>query len=301
LEHTVQGRIVVGFDGSPESRAAADWAARESLRRGLPLELVQAWPWHGHHVLGGDDVVRWGKERLTNAESALRERLSGTEVTAVHVPGAPAEVLEAAGKEATMLVLGSRGIGTVRGFVVGSVSQEVLTRASCPVVLVRARDTAAQEHEPTADVRPPTDRPHREVALGLDLGHPCDPVIGFAFEAAALRSAPLRVVHAWTPSLVGEYLVLGASAGLEAPLELAQKEALSGALRPWQERYPQVEVVPVTVLGNTAPALLETAARAGLLVVGRRNRRAPIGPHIGPVAHAAIHHASCPVAVVPHG
>lgn len=51
-EDTVEGPIVVGFDGSPESAAAADWAAREAVCRGLPLALVQAWPWPPRHVLG---------------------------------------------------------------------------------------------------------------------------------------------------------------------------------------------------------------------------------------------------------
>lgn len=100
---------------------------------------------------------------------------------------------------------------------------------------------------------------------------------------------------------MGEYLALGATAGLEGQLEQTQKEALSSTLRPWRDRYPQVEVVSVTVLGGAAPALLDAAARAGLLVVGRRNRRGPVGPQVGPMTHAAVHHASCPVAVVPYG
>jgi len=68
------------------------------------------------------------------------------EVRAAHLPGAAVTVLEAAGKNATMLLLGSRGLGAVQGFLVGSVSQEVLGRADCPVVLVRAGETIADEH-----------------------------------------------------------------------------------------------------------------------------------------------------------
>ncbi|GAA1222111.1 universal stress protein [Kitasatospora nipponensis] len=301
LEDIVQGPIVVGFDGSPESAAAAEWAAREAARRGLPLELVQAWPWPPSHVLGSESAVSWGRARLTSKEVALHAMFSRVEVSAAHLPGAPVAVLETAGKHATVLVLGSRGMGTAQGFLVGSVGQEVLGRADCPVVLVRAGETAADEHVPTAAGRDPADTPYREVALGLDLRHPCDPVLAFAFEAAALRSAPLRVIHAWGSSLVGEYMALGATAGLAVRVEQSEKEALSSTLRPWRERYPQVEVLPRSVLGSTAPALLDAAARAGLLVVGRRSRRAPLGPHLGSVTHAAVHHASCPVAVVPCG
>ncbi|WBP84626.1 universal stress protein [Kitasatospora cathayae] len=55
------------------------------------------------------------------------------------------------------------------------------------------------------------------------------------------------------------------------------------------------------VRGHTAAVLVDTAATARLLVVGRRTRWLPLGTHLGPVAHAAIHHVHCPVEVVPHG
>ncbi|MCX5208226.1 universal stress protein [Kitasatospora sp. NBC_00240] len=295
----VRGPIVVGFDGSPESAAAADWAAREAVRRRLPLQLVQAWPWPRNDVLGSEDAVRWGRARLTSKEADIRTRFPSVEVSSEHLPGAPNAVLQAAGRNAAVLVLGSRGMGTLHGFLAGSVSQEALRLADCPVVLVRAGRTAADEHVPTAEGREPVDRPYRDVALGLDLRHPCDAAIAFAFEAAALRAAPLRVIHAWGTSLVGEYMALGATAGLAARVEKAEKEALSSVLWPWRERYPQVVLLPRSVLGSTAPALLDTSAQAGLLVLGRRSRPSPLGPHLGPVAHAAVHHAVCTVAVVP--
>jgi len=297
----VNGPIVVGFDGSPESVAAADWAAREALRRGRPLELVQAWPWHGDHVLGTADAARWGRQLLAGKEVELRALLSGIEVSAVHIPDAPAAVLEAAGKNAAMLVLGSRGLGTLRGHLVGSVSQEVLGRASCPVVVVRAGDTAAAEHLPEDGGRPSTATGYREVALGLDLRGPAEELIRFAFEAAAVRSAPLRVVHVWGPQAVGDYLGLAAMAELQSELAAAERQALADTLEPWRTDFPQVDVVPRTVLGSSAQSLVEAVPQAGLLVVGRRSRRLPLGPHLGPVAHAAVHHAMCPVAVVPYG
>ncbi|MFF8600962.1 universal stress protein [Streptomyces sp. NPDC015232] len=81
---------------------------------------------------------------------------------------------------------------------------------------------------------------------------------------------------------------------------LREAGALADALRPWRSTYPEVEVEEGCVVGRPADHLVEASENASLLVVGRRMRRAAIGAHIGPVAHAVPHHATVPVAVVPH-
>ncbi|BFV60643.1 universal stress protein [Kitasatospora sp. CMC57] len=296
----MQGPVVVGYDGSPESLAATDWAAREALRRSLPLELVQAWPWSKNHELGGDNAVQWAKRQLSREQVELRGRLTGLEVSGVHIPDEPAAVLEAAANRATLLVLGSRGLSSIQGFLVGSVSQEVLGRATCPVVLVRAGAVPEDEHQPDAEGQPSTGTPFRDVALGLDLRHPYDAVLAFGFEAALLRSAPLRVVHVWGPPTGGS-MAYGVIAGMGDLPGTAETQAVTEVLQPWQDKYPQVEVIPQTIMGSAAYTLVEATSQAGLLVVGRRKRHGPVGPRLGPVAHAALHHASCSVAVVPSG
>ncbi|MBP0449095.1 universal stress protein [Kitasatospora sp. RG8] len=297
----MNGPIVVGFDGSPESVAATGWAAREAVLRGLPLELVEAWPWRRTDVLGTDDAIAWSRQRLAAKEEELRAVLaSGAEVTSAHVPEEPAEALEAAGRNAAMLVLGSRGLGTLRGYLVGSVSQEVLRRAACPVVLVRAEEGGPTTGGPTTG-GPTTDASAQgDVVLGLDLRHACDDVIAFAFEAARLRSAPLRAVHAWMPPTGSEYMAFAAIGSMDAELSAAEQREFADTLSPWRSRRPQVTVNAELVRGHAATTVVEAAAGADLLVVGRRVRRAPIGAHLGPVAHAAIHHVQCPVAVVPY-
>ncbi|MGW6913327.1 universal stress protein [Kitasatospora sp. NPDC054939] len=283
----MNGPIVAGFDGSPESTAAAGWAAREALLRRLPLELVQAWPWPDTDVPGTDEAVARSREQLALAETELRRVLAaGGDLTSAHVRESPVEALVAASGRASMLVLGSRGLGTVQGFLVGSVSQEVLRSAACPTVLVRAGS------EPD---------PGGEVVLGLDLRHACDEVIGFAFEAARLRAVPLRVVHAWAPPAGSEYMAFAAVDSPGAELAAAEQQHLVDTLGPWRSRHPEVAVTADLVHGHATVVLVEAAAGAGLVVVGRRTRRAPVGAHLGPVTHAAIHHARCPVAVVPYG
>ncbi|MEU1288645.1 universal stress protein [Kitasatospora sp. NPDC005856] len=280
------GPVVVGFDGSPESLAAAAWAAREAQRRGLRLDVLQAWPRPKHLAPGSEPGDHRALAQLAEHEGELRALAPEVTVAATSVAGDPVEALEAAGHTAAVLVLGSRGLSTLRGFLVGSVSQEVLRRAACPVVLIRADG----------------DEPDGAVTVGLDLAHPADAVLAFAFEAAALRSAPLRVIHVWSPPAGSEYMSYGAIGGLEREVSAVEDSGLARALEPWRTRYPEVEVTTELIRGKPSVDLVDATATARLLVVGRRIRHLPLRHHhIGPVAHAAIHHVHCPVAVVPYG
>jgi nucleotide-binding universal stress UspA family protein len=176
----------------------------------------------------------------------------------------------------------------------------VVAHATRPVVLVRAGEEAADEHLPAPGGRPSVLTGYRDVVLGVDLGDPCDAVIEFAFEAARLRDARLRAVHAWRqPSPLG----LGpGDIGLVGGPQRAEEWLgfLSAVLQVWREKYPGVEVTETVAEGRAQSALLRAASEASLLVVGRHLTDRPAGPRIGPVTHAAVHHVGCPVAVVPH-
>src|SRR5262249_1843832 len=156
-----------------------------------------------------------------------------------------------------------------------------------PVVLVRSDDRAGAEAA------------GREVVVGQH-GGPDDsaPTLGFAFATAAARGAAVRVVRAWSLPPVfayspGSMKLLDEAGGME-PYE---RKALDEALRPWRDRYPQVPVTEHVEMGSAGQVLLAAAAHAQLVVVGRHASR-PVGPRIGSVAHALLHHAPCPVAVV---
>ncbi|WP_240499110.1 universal stress protein, partial [Streptomyces prasinus] len=136
--------IITGLDGSAESRAAAEWAAREAKLRGLPLRLVEVreplpepaarTPFPGAAEAPPADGRETAPEE---AAAGLRLRHPGIEVTAEQVPGRPHEVLVKAAEDAELLVLGSRGLGGLAGFLVGSVGLAVVARTERPVVLVR--------------------------------------------------------------------------------------------------------------------------------------------------------------------
>ncbi|MET7744270.1 universal stress protein [Streptomyces sp. NPDC005385] len=285
--------ITVGVDGSPESRAALGWAAREAVRRDLPLRVVYAWHWPPHDMVGGgdrEDQERWARGMVEDAARTVTDRHEGLRVTAEVLDAEAVEALSRIATPAGVLVLGSRGYGAFVGFLLGSVGQQVISRTPGPVVLVRTDD------------RPEGEAGGREIVVGQQ-GGPDDsaPGLRFAFETAAARGATVRAVRAWSLPPVFAYSpaslrLLDEAGGLE-PYE---KKALDEALQPWRERFPEVAVTEHVEMGSAGQVLLSLSDRAQLMVVGRRVERSAVGGRIGSVAHAVMHHAPCPVAVVPH-
>ncbi|MEV7686725.1 universal stress protein [Streptomyces bungoensis] len=288
--------VIAGVDGSPESLAAAEWAAREAVRRDRPLRLVHAWNWHPERTDGEPASAaqrHLARRALRRAEERVRRAAPGLRTADEQVEGPATAALLRAAEQAELLVLGSRGLSAFAGLLVGSVALGVIARAPVPVVLVRAGEEAADEH-------PPAGGGPLDVVLGIDLADPCDEVLAFAFEAARLRGARLRVVHAWQPaSAIG--LGSGDVGLLDAPWQAGEwRQFLSAVLRVWRDKYPEVEVLETVVEGRASAALVRAASAASLLVVGRRTADRPTLPRTGPVTHAAVHHVRCPLAVVPH-
>ncbi|WP_328500547.1 universal stress protein [Streptomyces sp. NBC_00457] len=289
--------VVVGLDGSRESLAAADWAAREALLRGLPLRLVHAWQaWSPEESrLPELDAPRfWARRILRDAMDRISERYPQVYLSAEQIPRPAPEALISAGAEGELLVLGSQALSGFGGFLAGSVALATVAHVPRPVILVRADETAEAEHMPDADGRPSADGPYREVVVGVDAAHPCEEMLAFAFESAALRSTSLLAVHSSHLSSAYGHVPGTANGKAEAA------HALASALRPWREKYPAVTVRALVESGRPAQLLLNAAADAGLLVVGRRIRPTRLGAQTGPVAHAVMHHVRCPVAIVPH-
>jgi nucleotide-binding universal stress UspA family protein len=291
--------VVVGVDGSRESLAAADWAAEEALRRGLPLRLVHAWIGLSpdSSQLPELEAPRyWARRILRGAMDQLNERHPQVHLRAEQVSRPAVDALTEAGAEAELLVLGSRAFSGFGGYMAGSVALATVGRATRPVVLVRADRTPGDEHLPTAEGLSSERTPYRDVVVGVDVSHPCEELLAFAFESAVVRNAALRVVHVWHVPFAAP----AAAATMTAAAQQAAERALDDELRPWREKFPNVQVRTLVENGRPAQQLLHAAQDAGLLVVGRKVRPARLGMHTGPVAHAAMHHVHCPVAIVPH-
>ncbi|MEU3254150.1 universal stress protein [Streptomyces sp. NPDC006997] len=295
--------VVAGVDGSPESLAAAEWAAREAERRRCGLRLLHAHEGASrpHGTDPADAALRHlARRALRRAEERVDGACPGLRHDDEQVLGPATTALLTAAGRTQLLVLGSRGLSGFTGFLVGSVALGVIARATAPVVLVRADEQATDSHLPAADGSATTSTPYRDVVLGLDVTQPCDEVIEFAFDAARLRGARLRVVHAWQPpSVFG--LGPGDIALVDNPYQAEEwQNFLSAVLLMWRDKFPEVPVLETVVREKPATALVRAASEASLLVVGHQLTERSIGPRTGPVTHAVVHHVGCPVAVVPH-
>ncbi|MER6571823.1 universal stress protein [Streptomyces sp. NPDC001093] len=299
----MSGTVTAGIDGSPESRAAAEWAAREALLRGVPLKIVYVREpvprcLAENPLPAPERYQHWADQMMRECAEVIQLCHPGITVVIEQLTGTVADVLCEAAGFAELLVLGSRGFGGIGGFMAGSVSLAVVARAELPVVLVRAGEQ--DEHGSHRAGAASAAAPVGPVVLGLDIDDPHDTVLEFAFDAAARRDAPLRVVHS-RPEPPPSFYRFSDDAELYDALAHGQADLLSKVLRPWRQKFPDVEVIEASRSGSAAQNLVEGSRDASLAVVGRRIRTGSFGARIGHVVHAAIHHIAAPVAVVAHG
>jgi nucleotide-binding universal stress UspA family protein len=126
--------VVVGVDDSASGRLAARFAFSEAQLRGCGVVAVRAWR-PGAHPVGGLETA----ERLALREALMesRQAFPGVPVTLRLVVDRPAKTLIDASEKAQLVVAGARGTGGFRGLLLGSVGQQLLHHAHCPVAVVR--------------------------------------------------------------------------------------------------------------------------------------------------------------------
>ncbi|MFJ7068586.1 universal stress protein [Streptomyces sp. NPDC101115] len=275
--------IVVGLDGTEQAEAAAEWAAEEARLRGTGVHLVYAKEPVSSTARASED--EWAEDMVARAAARLRERRPGLSVTTRLLSAGPVPGLVAAAEEGELLVLGSRALGSVAGYLLGSVGLSVAGAVERPVVLVRAGSGAGAPSGP--------------VVVGTDVRQPVDDVLGFAFEEAGRRGSELHVVYAEQLSVfagLGPAMVPDIRPAVAPEIERSLEELLE----PWRAKHPGVAATARVVVGSAGVELVEAARDAALVVIGRRTRNSVLGARIGSVAHAVLHHSPVPVALVPH-
>ena len=271
--------VVVGVDGSDPARAAMRWAADDAARRGRPLRIVHAvGPWGSASPFYPAPVImealyETGREILAHSAEDVHAWHPQLPVTTTLRAEPPPVVLRREAEGAFEVVVGHRGLGGFTGLLLGSVGLHTVGYASGPVVVVRDGD-----------------RPERgEVVVGIDLSKNADAALAYAFDAALVRRARVRVLHAWSPP-EGKYAVLEIG-----ELGRAAAEAVHEVVALWQERFPDVAVDETIVREHPVKALRDASTGADLIVVDDRGHTAV---RLGSVSHGLLHHAACPVAVI---
>ncbi|HEX6451202.1 MAG TPA: universal stress protein [Trebonia sp.] len=136
-----QQRIVVGIDGSEQSKAALRWAIEQARLTGAAVDAVTAWRFpasYGLSVVAADlDVEGEATKMLSETVADVVRGTSEVPIRQLAGEGPPAEVLLNTAKGADLLVVGSRGRGGFTSAVLGSVSLACVLHATCPVLVFR--------------------------------------------------------------------------------------------------------------------------------------------------------------------
>lgn len=285
--------VVVGADGSEHGIAAVQWAADTAVAYGLPLTVLHARP----DAMADPTLVAEPTGVLGAAVTLARTRAPGLEIRALQMPDAPVQSLLAAGENADVLVLGSRGIEGFRGLLLGSTTMHVAPYAQCPVVVVHhAAEGAETEGVPFEDLE----------------GYPGNPgqvVIGYDGSPASNRAAAFAFRHA--EAIGCGVVAVSVEPGRGEPETEAidpenatpgsDTSAFHSPVIVTAAAFPDVPVAFVAGTGRPAEVLLSEAVGAELLVVGSRGSGGFSGLIMGSVSQKVLAHAGCPVAVLHEG
>ncbi|MCK1823277.1 universal stress protein [Streptomyces sp. XM83C] len=287
--------VVVGVDGSSSSLHAVEIAAVEAGLRGVGLRLVHAFGWPSMRPPAGGPL--WSPAAagvrelvdgtLVEAEERARAAAPHIEVAREVTVGEPLMVLEIESRTASLVVVGSRGLGAFGSLLLGSTAVHLAAHARCPVLVVRGRPD-----------------PSGPVLLAVDGSAAGAKAVEFAFAEAFARGADLVALHVWNAWSERAYEGPGDPLNVVVDVERLREEeqrVLDETVAPARTRRPGVTVERRLVRSRVRPALIEASEEAQLVVAGARGRGGFSGLLLGSVSQALLHHAHCPVAVVRGG
>jgi len=264
--------VLAGIDGSRAAIHAARWAVDEAIARDVPLRLV--------HVASADPTattspyeiplgVEYAETVLREADAAIRATGKHVEVDTVIVRGDPVDALLAESRDAELICVGSAGIGAVSGRFLGSIAAALAEGAHCPVAIIRYRNES-----------PRSDR--RWIAAAIRASTDGEDIAIAAMEEARLRHAPLLAVGLW-----------------QKDFGFICYDELDRLVASWQQRYPDVDVHPVTTRSGLVQFLNDADDRVELVVVGSDDA-GRVADIVGPHSHPLFGHPESSVLVVRH-
>ncbi|AWZ03404.1 MULTISPECIES: universal stress protein [unclassified Streptomyces] len=283
------GTVIVGVDGSDPARGAALWAAAEAARRGKTLHIVHAADTDSRAFYASVETIERvraaGRELLDDTAAAVADLHPDLHVTTEFSRSAAVPTLRrAAGLHGTVVV-GNRGLGGFTSLMLGSVGLKAAASATTPFAVVRGTDPRVETGSVLAGVRDEHD---------LDC-------VRYAACEAELRKASLWLLHVWNPLQSVGNVVSILDDVEEISVRHAQRlTAMAGLIR---EEFPDLTVhADLEKSFSVAGVLAEASQHADLLVVGGRRSPGYIGRTLGHANHSLLHHARCPVLLIPrHG
>ncbi len=284
-------RIVVGVDGSAGSIAAMTWAADTAARVGATIVPVVAWeyptlallPFPAGMPVPPVDAMQADSE--VRAEVLVEAALASAPAVEVADPivrqGSPGKVLCDVTDPADLLVVGSRGLGSVKGVLLGSVSAHCATAAPCPVAVIPVAD---EGDEPIAHVA------NGVILVGVDGSPSSDDAVRWA-DAWAPEDATLTLIHVWNVPVTSAASAFSIDA--EA-LEDAAKHLLDNAACLVEHH----KVDTLRVRGDARTELAMRGREAEMVVIGARGHSRFERFLMGSVADHTVHHLVAPTVIV---
>ncbi|MBA4505654.1 universal stress protein [Corynebacterium sanguinis] len=287
--------VVVAVDGSPASDNAVRWAANTAAKRDIPLKLAASYTMPQFLYAEGmvppqelfDDLQRETMAKIDAARELALSIAPDIRIGHAVAEGSPIDMLLEMSNDATMIVMGSRGLGGLSGMVLGSVSGAVVSHASCPVVVVREDNNVTEDNK------------YGPVVVGVDGSEVSKRATEVAFEEAVARDAELVAVHTWIDAPIqGPGSGYAITEDFWYAMQQEKEEKLSTYLSGLQEQYGDVPVRKIITRDRPVRALTEAARGAQLLITGSHGRGGFKGMLLGSTSRALLQSAPCPMMVV---
>lgn len=285
-------KILLATDGSEDAELASRAALDLANATGSELHVLtvgRGYPGHDATPKAADEVLRYGAQDVLDRQVA-KIRKEGAEVARTHLRMAERrdEAIVSLAEEigAGLIVMGSRGLGGMRRALMGSVSDSVVRRAHCPVLVVREYKREGVAFFPA------------KILAAVDGSKEAAVAARTAVELSEKTGSELHIVHAWQP--LPHYAYPGlAPEEYHPPYE-------EGARRILEEQVKRIEAAGGTVAqshlrpGAADREIVDLAedVGAGLIVVGSRGLGGMRRVLMGSVSDSVVRHAHCPVLVV---